>query len=145
MPSHLTNNVHILSKDANRTYYPFLTGGILSIRPKHFVVANGFSNKYYGWGAEDDDFTIRMISNKQCVFRSFYDIKQKKSPFTMLPHKASRAPNSKKTRLNIIENSLENIQMDGLNNIRRVTILKKVTNYKTFTHLLVSVKPEIDY
>jgi hypothetical protein len=54
MPLHLTRNVLILQDNWNRVYNQFLTGGILSLRPKHFVDANGFSNRYAGWGGEDD-------------------------------------------------------------------------------------------
>lgn len=37
---------------------PYLTlfGGAISISSEHFMKVNGFSNMFYGWGGEDDDF-----------------------------------------------------------------------------------------
>lgn len=54
MPVHLTNRVFIIKSKWDRLYNQFLTGGILSLRPQHFVTANGFSNGFSGWGGEDD-------------------------------------------------------------------------------------------
>ena len=39
-----------------------MVGGVLAIRPDHFQAANGFSNQFYGWGGEDDDFYARLCS-----------------------------------------------------------------------------------
>ena len=52
MPWHLSNEVYSLSRKESRVYNKFLTGGILSLRPAHFINSNGFSNMYFGWGAE---------------------------------------------------------------------------------------------
>jgi len=42
MPFHMTNQVYLNSKKESRVYNSFLTGGILSLRPAHFLVSNGF-------------------------------------------------------------------------------------------------------
>jgi len=34
-------------------------GGVVAISPAHFALVNGFSNRFYGWGGEDDDFRQR--------------------------------------------------------------------------------------
>ena len=39
-------------------YYNFL-GGVTAINRENFYRANGFSNVYWGWGSEDDDFSAR--------------------------------------------------------------------------------------
>lgn len=54
MPNHLSNRVLIMKNQWDRVYNKFLTGGIISLRPQHFITANGFSSRYSGWGAEDD-------------------------------------------------------------------------------------------
>ena len=56
MPLHLTNQVLVMKSNWNRIYNQFLTGGILSLRPQHFISSNGFSNMFAGWGGEDDVF-----------------------------------------------------------------------------------------
>lgn len=44
---------------ARRPYYPTFLGGIVSMRARHLLAANGFSNAYWGWGREDDDMATR--------------------------------------------------------------------------------------
>ncbi|KAK3097648.1 hypothetical protein FSP39_011724 [Pinctada imbricata] len=39
--------------------YDLLVGGVLNMRREHFVLVNGYSNQYWGWGAEDDDMAYR--------------------------------------------------------------------------------------
>lgn len=43
-----------------RLPYVTLFGGVTSIKRKHFEVVNGFSNKFFGWGGEDDDMFRRF-------------------------------------------------------------------------------------
>ena len=45
-----------------RLPYKGYTGGVLGIRPAVFEKVNGFSNLYFGWGREDDDFRERYVS-----------------------------------------------------------------------------------
>jgi hypothetical protein len=39
--------------------YEELIGGVLNIPREHFLTVNGYSNLYWGWGAEDDDLYYR--------------------------------------------------------------------------------------
>jgi len=41
------------------TMYYNLIGGVMSINRENYYRANGFSNVYWGWGSEDDDFSAR--------------------------------------------------------------------------------------
>lgn len=42
-------------------------GGAITLRREHFIAANGFSNEYWGWGKEDDDFLFRLwFSGRIC-------------------------------------------------------------------------------
>ena len=40
--------------------YPTFIGGILLITRKMYTKLDGMSNKYWGWGLEDDEFFVRM-------------------------------------------------------------------------------------
>lgn len=55
------------------TYHPQYNyskyfGGILLINNKHFELVNGMSNKYFGWGLEDDEFYTRIKAAKLPIF-----------------------------------------------------------------------------
>jgi len=54
--------------------YQTFFGGVNSFRAEHFELINGFSNKFYGWGGEDDDLLHRCVrrihSNVCCRTRT---------------------------------------------------------------------------
>lgn len=52
---------HIAAPDLHpRYHYATFVGGILLISSEHFQLVNGMSNKYWGWGLEDDEFYVRL-------------------------------------------------------------------------------------
>ncbi|EZA54390.1 hypothetical protein DMN91_002001 [Ooceraea biroi] len=52
---------HVSSPDLHPRYHYFtFIGGILLIKREHFIQVNGMSNKYWGWGLEDDEFYVRL-------------------------------------------------------------------------------------
>lgn len=53
--------VHISSPETHPKYhYATFIGGILLIRNDHFESVRGMSNRYWGWGLEDDEFYVRL-------------------------------------------------------------------------------------
>ena len=50
-----------------RLAYEELVGGVLNMRTEHFQRVNGYSNLYWGWGAEDDDMAYRFT-----MFKIYY-------------------------------------------------------------------------
>lgn len=59
-----TGCYHVSSPNLHPKYhYSKYFGGILIITNKVFESVNGMSNKYWGWGLEDDEFYLR-IRNK---------------------------------------------------------------------------------
>ncbi|ESO10994.1 hypothetical protein HELRODRAFT_71994, partial [Helobdella robusta] len=57
-PKHLSVAIDEMKYKLN---YLYLVGGVLNIRKEHFLALNGYSNLYWGWGAEDDDMACRMF------------------------------------------------------------------------------------
>ncbi|XP_068123443.1 beta-1,4-galactosyltransferase 1-like isoform X2 [Hyperolius riggenbachi] len=51
-PRHLAN---ALDRHNFRLYYPTAFGGIVAFTKDQFLKINGFSNKFWGWGKEDDE------------------------------------------------------------------------------------------
>ncbi|KAJ6629956.1 Beta-1,4-galactosyltransferase 7 [Pseudolycoriella hygida] len=52
---------HVASPDLHPKYhYQTFVGGILLVKREHFQQMNGMSNKYWGWGLEDDEFYVRI-------------------------------------------------------------------------------------
>ena len=46
--------------------WPDYVGGVLAMLTPHYKIVNGFSNQYWGWGAEDDNMSHRIkMSNLQ--------------------------------------------------------------------------------
>ena len=41
--------------------YSNYAGGVSAISNFNFHAVNGFSNDYWGWGSEDDDFSARFV------------------------------------------------------------------------------------
>jgi Flp pilus assembly protein TadD len=56
-PMHLAGRA---GKYGGRLPYPAFLGAVLVLRREHFEAANGFSNHYWGWGREDDEFARRL-------------------------------------------------------------------------------------
>ncbi|KAK6622496.1 hypothetical protein RUM44_002308 [Polyplax serrata] len=78
---------HISSPSLHPKYdYPTFVGGILLVKREDFELVNGMSNRYWGWGLEDDEFYVRLkdanievfrptniTTNKQNTFWHFHD------------------------------------------------------------------------
>ncbi|XP_021362091.1 beta-1,4-galactosyltransferase 7-like [Mizuhopecten yessoensis] len=53
---------HVSSPDLHPLYhYSEFTGGILLMTRKHYEKVNGMSNKFWGWGSEDDELALRIL------------------------------------------------------------------------------------
>lgn len=52
---------HVAAPNLHPKYhYETFVGGILLVKRDHFQKMNGMSNKYWGWGLEDDEFYTRI-------------------------------------------------------------------------------------
>lgn len=61
---------HLTSSEYHPNYnYEKYFGGILLIKNSHFELVNGFSNRYFGWGLEDDEFYTRVKAAKLPISR----------------------------------------------------------------------------
>ncbi|RWS07304.1 beta-1:4-galactosyltransferase 7-like protein [Dinothrombium tinctorium] len=61
---------HIASPELHPKYhYKTFVGGILLVTNEHFEKVDGMSNRYWGWGLEDDEFYARLKEAQLTVNR----------------------------------------------------------------------------
>ncbi|GAB1597515.1 hypothetical protein Ahia01_000028000, partial [Argonauta hians] len=112
--------------------YELLVGGVLNLRTDHFQRVNGYSNHYWGWGAEDDDMAYRIKYSKLKITRPPIAVAR----FKMIRHKKRKpAPWSKRGRL--LRATHKRFRSDGLNNIRYKLIFSHTD--PIFTHFMVDI------
>ncbi|XP_043283084.1 beta-1,4-galactosyltransferase 1-like isoform X1 [Venturia canescens] len=116
MPRHMSSSVNTFRYNLP---YTGLFGGAIALTKKQFETANGFSNVFYGWGGEDDDFYSRLQARGLKVTRFGPTIAQ----YYMLRHKKEK-PSS--TRFSKLEIAARRYYTDGLNNLE----------YKVLNHQL---------
>ena len=137
-PLRLVNTIRGADGETRRTDYYF--SGAISIRKDQVFAANGYSNEYWGWGKEDDDFFFRLLlAGCLCFYDTqgtFYDLpnpKQqqvvRKSPETPPHVKENRDRRSQLLR------GLSSPQDDGLNTLRYQVIAR--TGSDTFERIKV--------
>ncbi|KAM4554573.1 beta-1,4-galactosyltransferase 7 isoform 1-T1 [Odontesthes bonariensis] len=61
---------HVASPELHPLYhYKTYVGGILLLTKKHYYMCNGMSNRFWGWGREDDEFYRRLRKAELQLFR----------------------------------------------------------------------------
>ncbi|XP_012270074.1 beta-1,4-N-acetylgalactosaminyltransferase bre-4 [Orussus abietinus] len=116
MPRHMSSSVNTFRYNLP---YTGLFGGAIAVTRKQFEHANGFSNVFYGWGGEDDDFYSRLQSKGFKVTRFSPDVAQ----YYMLTHK--KEPPSSARFVNL-ETGAQRYDIDGISNLE----------YKVLNHQL---------
>uniref|UniRef100_A0A182FTZ8 Beta-1,4-N-acetylgalactosaminyltransferase n=1 Tax=Anopheles albimanus TaxID=7167 RepID=A0A182FTZ8_ANOAL len=127
-PRHLSPIVDTLGP---KLFYSTLFGGAIAMTAKQFRTVNGFSNSYWGWGAEDDDMANRLVHYGFHISRHSDDIAR----YTMLRHK-KRTKNPKWKEL--LKN--RDYQRDGLSTLHYE--LKIITKKPLYTWILTDIPPE---
>ncbi|XP_046747517.1 beta-1,4-N-acetylgalactosaminyltransferase bre-4-like [Diprion similis] len=116
MPRHMSSSVNTFRYNLP---YNGLFGGAIALTREHFKRANGFSNVFYGWGGEDDDFYSRLQTRGLKVCRFGPDVAQ----YYMLTH-AKEPPSS--ARFVNLETGARRYDTDGISNLE----------YRVLTHQL---------
>jgi len=112
-------------------------GGVTLINNENFIKVNGYSNEYWGWGVEDEDFAYRCkIKNIQFLIR--------KGKYFSLFHKPNGDTYGDLASVETIKNreyfknlKKENIFESGLSNIE-YNMLEKI-NKPNYTLLRVDI------
>ncbi len=90
---------------------------------------NGYSNFYFGWGAEDDDLRSRIVNN--CFKVSRYPLEYGR--YLMISHAPEK--NTNPLRYKLLKDVYKNMRADGLNSIEYN--VSRVVRNKLWTHVYV--------
>ncbi|BES87522.1 Galactosyl_T_2 [Nesidiocoris tenuis] len=112
--------------------YHELAGGVFAIRTEHFLKVNGYSNLYWGWGAEDDDMGLRVEE----VFGSIQRPPSQVGRYFSVPH-AKKRPSPRTIRRELVKTASTRYRVDGLTSVKYK--LKRIETKPQYTHVLIDV------
>ncbi|XP_025203592.1 beta-1,4-galactosyltransferase 4-like [Melanaphis sacchari] len=119
-----------IDKKKSRMPYSDYFGGVTSMNRTHFKLINGFSNIFWGWGAEDDDLFNRVKAHKLNYTRCPHDF----GHYHSLSHDIQE---KNKERQKYLELGYLRYNTDGLNSLNyQVKALKKLP---LFTYILADL------
>ncbi|WAR07212.1 B4GT2-like protein, partial [Mya arenaria] len=114
--------------------YQYLVGGAIAFPKADFIALNGYSNLYWGWGAEDDDMSKRIMLNDAVITRQDKQLAR----YRMIKHKPSEK-DVEGRKYRFLSRTKDIHQEDGLNSIQYNLISVQWTQY--YTHLMINVGP----
>ncbi|BFZ09367.1 hypothetical protein BsWGS_12406 [Bradybaena similaris] len=112
--------------------YQGLVGGVLMFQREHFQLVNGYSNMYWGWGAEDDDMTTRILSHGLRIYRTPSNI----AKYKMVKHDG-RKSSEVSVRMRLLRSAAKRSKLEGLNNVKYRLLDTHIK--KLFTHFIVDI------
>ncbi|KAL0871018.1 hypothetical protein ABMA27_004832 [Loxostege sticticalis] len=110
--------------------YEDLFGGVSALTKGMLEKVNGFSNKYWGWGGEDDDMSYRVRKMGYHIARYKTSIAR----YAMLDHKKS-SPNPK--RYQLLSQTSKVFQKDGLSTLQYEVV--EIIQKHLYTHVIVNI------
>lgn len=73
IPIHLSTHFYFQNGEKQREIFDTYFGGVTMFPISYFEQINGYSNKYWGWGFEDDDLLYRCIENVLPLNKQLYN------------------------------------------------------------------------
>lgn len=128
-PKHMSIGVDEMNY---KLQYEELIGGVLILKTEHLIASNGYSNLYWGWGAEDDDLYYRLKGLGLKVERPPLKIGR----YRMMKHE-KRKPQLWSKRAKLLYSSVNRMTWDGISSVKYT--LLNVTENKFYTHLMIDV------
>ena len=116
-----------------KSFSPYSFGGVVGISTQDLQTVNGYSNKYWGWGSEDDDLFWRLHHHNIKVSRPTLGVGR----YSMLSH-AKQPMNGKAIlMLKRTEKGVLDTKENGLTTLRYE--VKSKTEKPLYTHVLVDL------
>ncbi len=102
-------------------------GGVVMLNKENYLSCNGYSNQYWGWGKEDDDFFIRLIMKGLVPFEDNEGVYlELPNPEDQVRRHPATLKKNKKTRRRLLRNS-RLLNSDGFSNIDYRVVSETVT------------------
>lgn len=130
-PRHMS---HLVDKYQYKLPYKTLVGGVLAISKAHFQLINGYSNVYFGWGAEDDDMAKRIIAKNLHIERPRMGVGR----YHMIKHDP-REKSPKKIRKFLKSKAMKRQHQDGLSSVRYEIIAWDT--FPLYIRILIEIDP----
>uniref|UniRef100_F7A738 Uncharacterized protein n=2 Tax=Ciona intestinalis TaxID=7719 RepID=F7A738_CIOIN len=108
-------------------------GGVSAFTTAQLQRVNGWSNRYVGWGGEDDDMAIRIRAHGMRIRRPSPSL----CKFTSLPHGPDPGNPLNKKRFNMLRHTTKEMFGDGVNSVE-YSVLGE-TLQATFTNITVEL------
>lgn len=141
----------------DKKYGATIFGGAILVPKKIFFDINGFSNNYWQWGKEDDDFLLRHL------LKGYIPLQDTHGRFLGLPHQPSITRSTSgeyvtdakllkqnklmykknKKTFSYFKRGISNQDEDGINNIKDYTI-EEVVKDKNIVRVKVSFSQSFD-
>lgn len=129
-PRHLSRGI---DKFKYKLPYSTIFGGACQVNRDHFVMVNGFSNTYWGWGGEDDDFSTRLSAKKLVKIRYSQEVAR----YKMISHKHEGGNPVNAERWTKLERSAHNMATDGLSSLSFWVVKRE--EHKLYTNITVEL------
>lgn len=95
--------------------YSTIFGGITQLPPQKFEHINGYSNKYWGWGGEDDDMYRRVFNyGKYKLIRPDINLAR----YKMITHVHESSNKANPDRFRLLQTWKGRVQTDGYNSLK---------------------------
>lgn len=126
-----------------RPMYKGYAGGVTAISTKDFVRLNGFSNQFWGWGAEDDDFYRRMVTQNIDLTRKGENdpLAAEYAKYRTLYHKQAKITDERIRTFNKTK-GVDNIVWDGINSLKYRKEHVQLKPY--YVHVVVQLQSDGD-
>lgn len=136
-PMRLVNAIDRPEGETHRAQHYF--SGAVSVRKEQIFAANGFSNDYWGWGKEDDDFFFRLLlAGFLCYVDTegrYLDLPNPGIVRTSSASKLAHTKQNRKRRSLLVRGCLDPSE-DGLNTLA-YEVLEKA-DYEEYSKIRVS-------
>ncbi|ESO83434.1 hypothetical protein LOTGIDRAFT_133456, partial [Lottia gigantea] len=113
--------------------YASIFGGVSALTKEQMIKTNGFSNKFFGWGGEDDDMYSRIRNKGYKISRYSVDVAR----YRMIKHQRETSNPVNKDRYKLMSGGKARQDKDGVNSLKYIVIKREFN--PTYTYILTKI------